>query len=117
METLKLGFIGAGFVANFHAAALKQVRAAELVGVYALKWAEELAEFAKANGLGDCKVYPNVAELCKRCDAVAAFAPNFVRIELVEQIVEAMKAGAELRGIICEKPLGRTVAEAKRVWT
>ncbi len=115
METLKLGFIGAGFVANFHAAALKQVRAAELVGVYALKWAEELAKFAKANGLGDCKVYPNVAELCKRCDAVAVFAPNFVRIELVEQIVEAMKAGAELRGIICEKPLARTVAEGRRL--
>ena len=115
METLKLGFIGAGFVANFHATALKQVRAAELVGVYALKWAEELAKFAKANGLGDCKVYPNVAELCKRCDAVAVFAPNFVRIELVEQIVEAMKAGAELRGIICEKPLARTVAEGRRL--
>jgi len=42
-------------------------------------------------------------------------APNFVRIELVEQIVEAVKAGAELKGLICEKPLGRTVAEAKRL--
>jgi len=115
METLKLGFIGAGFVANFHATALKQVRGVELVGVYALKWAEELAKFAKANGLGDCKVYPNVAELCKNCDAVAVFAPNYVRIELVEQIVEEVKAGAELKGIICEKPLARTVAEGKRL--
>ncbi|MHC4281665.1 MAG: hypothetical protein ACYSWZ_01620 [Planctomycetota bacterium] len=60
MQTLKLGFIGAGFIGNFQATALKQVRGVELVGVYALKGAEKLAKFAKANGLGDCKVYPNV---------------------------------------------------------
>ena len=115
MQTLKLGFIGAGFIGNFQATALKQVRGAELVGVYALKWAGKLAEFAKENGLGDCKVYPNVGELCKNCDVVAVFAPNFARIELVEQIVEAVKAGAELKGIICEKPLARTVAEGKKL--
>jgi len=115
METLKLGFIGAGFIGNFQATAMKQVRGLELVGVYALKWAEKLVEFAQANGLGDCKVYPNVAELCKNCDAVAVFAPNFARIELVEQIVAAAKAGAELKGIICEKPLARTVSEGKKL--
>jgi len=85
------------------------------VGVYALKWADKLVEFAQANGLGDCKVYPNVAELCKNCDVVAVFAPNFARIELVEQIVAAARAGAELKGIICEKPLARTVAEGKKL--
>jgi len=115
METLKLGFIGAGFIGNFQATAMKQVRGLELVGVYALKWADKLVEFAQANGLGDCKVYPNVAELCKNCDAVAVFAPNFARIELVEQIVAAAKAGAELKGIICEKPLARTVSEGKKL--
>ena len=52
METLKLGFIGAGFVANFHATALKQVRGADLAGVYALKGAEELAKSAATYGLG-----------------------------------------------------------------
>ncbi|MHC4281666.1 MAG: Gfo/Idh/MocA family protein [Planctomycetota bacterium] len=46
---------------------------------------------------------------------MAVFAPNFARIELVEQIVDAAKAGAELKGIICEKPLARTVAEGKKV--
>ncbi|MHC4694405.1 MAG: Gfo/Idh/MocA family protein [Planctomycetota bacterium] len=115
MQTLKLGFIGAGFIGNFQAQALKQVRRTELVGVYALKGAEKLAKFAQENNLGDCKVYPDVAELCKNCDAVAVFAPNFARIELVEQIVDAAKAGAELKGIICEKPLARTVAEGKKL--
>ena len=115
MQTLKLGFIGAGFIAKFHAIALTQVRGIELAGIYSLAGAEELAGFAKENGLGDCKVYSTVAELCNNCDAVAIVAPNFARIELAEQIVEAVKAGAPLKGIICEKPLGRTVAEAKRL--
>jgi predicted dehydrogenase len=33
----------------------------------------------------------------------------------MEEIVAAVKAGAELKGVICEKPLGRTVAEARRL--
>lgn len=44
MQTLKLGFIGAGFVANFHAAALKMVRGIELSGAYSLKDAEVLCQ-------------------------------------------------------------------------
>jgi predicted dehydrogenase len=115
MERLKVGFIGAGFIANFHAVAVKMVRGIELAGVYSLKGAEELAASAKENGLGKCKVQPNVAELCKSCDAVAVLAPNLARLEIVEEIVEAVKAGAELKGVICEKPLGRTVAEGKRL--
>ena len=35
-----------------------------------------------------------MAELCKNCDAAAVFAPNFARIELVEQIVAAAEAVA-----------------------
>jgi predicted dehydrogenase len=117
MQRLKVGFIGAGFVANFHATALKMVRGIELAGIYShtLNRAEKLAATAKENELGDCKVYPSIAELCKNCEVVAVLAPNFVRIEIVEQIIEAVKAGAELKGVICEKPLARTVAEAKRL--
>ena len=115
METLKLGFIGAGFIGNFQAQAMKMVRGVELAGVYALTGADKLAQFARDNGLGDCRVYPSVMELCKNSAVVAIFAPNYVRIELTERIVEAVKAGAELKGIICEKPLGRTVAEAQRL--
>ena len=115
METLRIGFIGAGFIAKFQALALTMVRSTELVGVYSLKGADKLAAYAKKNSLGNCKVYKSVAELCKNCDAVAIFAPNYVRVELTEQIIDAVKAGAELKGILCEKPLARTVAEAKRM--
>jgi len=115
METLKLGFIGAGFIAKFQSAALKSVRGLDLTGVYALKGAQELTKFAQDTGIGGCRVCSSVAELCQHCDAVAVFAPNFARLELVEQIVDAVQAGASLEGLICEKPLGRTVAEAKKL--
>lgn len=117
MGNFRLGFIGAGFISRFQARALQGVRGVDLAGVYALKGSKELAAFAKKLGVGDCKVYKSVAELCKNVDAVAIFAPNFARIEIMEQIADAVKAGAALRGIICEKPLGRTVAEAEVLCT
>lgn len=115
MQNLKLGFIGAGFISKFQATALKSIRGAELSGVFAVKGAEELSKFSRDNGVGECKVYSNIAELCMNSDAVAVFAPNFARIDIVQEIVDAVKAGAQLKGIICEKPLGRTVAEAKKL--
>ncbi|MDX9973837.1 MAG: Gfo/Idh/MocA family oxidoreductase [FCB group bacterium] len=115
MERLRLGFIGAGFIAKFQAQALHHVRGIDLVGIHALKGAEELAASVTASGLGECRVYPSVAELCNHCDAVAVFAPNFARVDLVGQVVDAVKKGAALKGIICEKPLGRTVAEARQL--
>ena len=69
----------------------------------------------KANGLGKGVVYSSVAEMAEHVDAIAICAPNFVRVELVEQIVDAVRAGAELKGVICEKPLARNVREARRL--
>lgn len=115
MKTLKLGFIGAGFIARFQALAMKQVRNCELSAIYDHTGASALAEYAKKNGLGDPKLYKTVNDLCNHCDAVALLSPNYTRIEMMEQIVDAVKKGAELKGIICEKPLGRTVAEAEKM--
>ncbi len=115
MATLKLGIIGAGFVAHFHARAIQQVRSIEIAGIYALDRAEDLSEYVRKNNLGEGKVYPSIAELVNHVDAVAIYAPNFVRVELVEQVVDAVKKGAGLKGIVCEKPLGRTVREASRL--
>lgn len=112
MSNFRFGFIGAGFIAKFQASALRFVRGVDLGGVYALKGAEELAAYAKREGLGDCKVAGSIKELCESVDAVAILAPNFARIEIMREIVAAVKGGAKLKGIMCEKPLGRTVAEA-----
>jgi len=109
---LKIGMIGAGFVAAFHERALCSVRSVELAGVYALKGAEDLAKRACADGLGKTKVYKNIAELCQTVDVICIFAPNFARIQMMENIAQAVRAGAKLKGIICEKPLARNLAEA-----
>jgi predicted dehydrogenase len=115
VSTLRIGFIGAGFIARFQAQAMKYVRGVELAGVVSPKSGPKLAKLAKELGIGECKVYDNVKELCKNCDAVAILAPNFVRVEIMGQIVEAVREGATLKGVICEKPLGRTLAEARQL--
>ena len=115
METLKIGIVGAGFVANFHCKAITQVRNMEVAGVTALQGAEALSAFVKENGLGEGTVYPDVGTMAHHVDAVAIYVPNFARVETMEQIVEAVKQGATLKGVICEKPLGRNMMEARRL--
>ena len=109
---LKIGMIGAGFVAGFHARALGSVRGAELAGVCAPKGAEQLAQTARQNGLGNTQVYETTGELCQAVDVVGIFAPNFARVDIMRDIARAVESGAELKGIICEKPLARNLKEA-----
>lgn len=115
MESLRIGFVGSGFIANFMTVAMQQVRRLELTAVYRRGGAKELAASARRKGLGECEVFDTIAEVCRNCDAVAILAPNFARIEIMEEIAEAVRKGAALKGVICEKPLGRTVAEASRL--
>ena len=48
-------------------------------------------------------------------DVVAIFNANSARVEVMEEIAAAVRDGATLRGLICEKPLARNLAEARRV--
>ena len=112
---LKVGIVGAGFIARFQALAMKQIRGLEVTGVTALEGAPALATLAKECGLGEPKVYKNITEMAPHVECIAIYAPNFARIAVMEEIVAAVKAGSKLKGVICEKPLGRTVAEARRL--
>jgi len=109
---LKIGMIGAGFVAGFHERALCSVRDVELTGVCAPLGAEALAKRAQADGLGNTQVFKNTAKLCAAVDVVCIFAPNFARLEIMRNIAKALEGGAEIKGIICEKPLARNLQEA-----
>src|SRR5262249_45806725 len=113
--TMKLGMIGAGFVATFHAIALQQVRGVELTAVLKRRGAEALAHFARQQHLGPAQLYDPIADMATAVDMLAIYAPNDTRVAIMEEIVAAVKAGAALRGVICEKPLGRNVAEARRL--
>jgi len=67
---------------------------------------------ARADGLGNPKVCATTAELCAVADVVCIFAPNFARIQIMRDIAQAVRAGTEIKGIICEKPLARNLTEA-----
>ncbi|MHC4324530.1 MAG: Gfo/Idh/MocA family protein [Planctomycetota bacterium] len=109
---LKIGMIGAGFVAGFHERALCSVRGVELTGICAPEGAETLAERTCEDGLGNAKVYNNVADLCDAVDVVSIFAPNYTRLDIMRNIAKAIENGSKIKGIICEKPLARNLQEA-----
>ena len=115
MSTLRYGFVGGGFITAFQLKALREMRGVEVAGFHAKDPVDHLIAYSKENGLGDAKDYSNVTEMVPDVDVVAIFAPNFARVEIVEEIVEAVKAGAELKGLICEKPFARNMAEGRRI--
>ena len=115
MTGLKLGISGAGFIARFQAVAMRQVRGIEFAGVTQHRRSHEVVKLAKDLGLGEPRIYKSVGEMAKNVDCLAIYSPNFSRISVMEEIVAAVKGGAKLKGVICEKPLGRSVAEARRL--
>jgi predicted dehydrogenase len=115
MNTLRYGIIGGGFVSAFHLRALSQVRGVEVAGLYSRVPPQHLSATVRERGLGEGRIFQSIREMVPHVDVIAIFAPNFVRVAHVEEIVDAVKAGARLKGVICEKPLARNVAEGRRM--
>lgn len=115
MEPLRYGIIGGGFVAGFHLRALESVRGVEVAGITARTPPHALAESARERGLGDTRVFHSVRELAHEVDVVLIGNPNSCRVEVMEELAQATREGAALRGIACEKPLARNLPEARRV--
>jgi len=119
-ERLGIGFIGSGFNTRFHMQAFRGVRDADVLGVWSPnpRNASSAAKFARELDVGDCRAYKSVTDMVAdpAIDAIWLNGHNHARIENVTEIVEAVRSGkGTLRGIACEKPLGRTVSEAKHV--
>ena len=117
---LGIGFIGSGFNARFHMQGFRHVRDADVLGVWSpnAKNAASAATYARELDLGNCKAYASITEMVcdPNIDAIWLNGPNHARIENVEEVCAAVTSGkATLKGIACEKPLGRTVAEAKHI--
>ncbi|HMS02202.1 MAG TPA: Gfo/Idh/MocA family oxidoreductase [Gemmatimonadaceae bacterium] len=117
---LGIGFIGSGFNTRFHMQAFRGVRDADVLGVWSpnAKNAASAARYARDLDVGACKAYKSISAMVAdpTIDAIWLNGPNHARIENVEEIVHAVRSGAgTLKGIACEKPLGRTVAEAKQL--
>ncbi len=117
---LGVGFVGSGFNARFHMLGWRGVRDADVLGVWSpnAKNAASAAELARKLDIGAAKAYKSITAMVAdpAIDALWLTGPNQARIENVEEIVEAIRSGkGTLKGIACEKPLARNVAEAKYI--
>jgi len=117
---LGVGFIGSGFNARFHIQAWQEVRDADVLGVWSPNrdHAESAAALARELDVGEAKAFPSIADMVADpgIEAIWLTGPNQARVENVEEIVSAIEAGrGELKGLACEKPLARNVAEAEQV--
>jgi predicted dehydrogenase len=117
---LGIGIIGSGFNARFHLQAFTAVRDANIVGIWSPNAARaaSAAAMARTLDLGDTRPYRSIAAMVAdpEIDALWLCGPNQARIENVEEIVDTIERGrGTLRGLACEKPLARNVAEAQAV--
>jgi predicted dehydrogenase len=117
---LRIGMIGSGFIARFHLQAMIGVRDVVITGVFSPdeERREDFRRSVDAAGLGPCRSFASVEDLAgsHEIDAVWVVGPNDQRVAHVR----AIAAGAAARhrpllGVASEKPLGRTVAEAREL--
>ncbi|MCE2941215.1 MAG: Gfo/Idh/MocA family protein [Gemmatimonadota bacterium] len=118
--TLRVGFIGSGFNTRFHLMAWRGVRQANVTGIWSpnFRRAADAARFAAELDVGQARAFRSITEMIESgsVDAIWLCGPNHARIENVEEIVSALARGrGTLKGLACEKPLARTVAEARQV--
>ena len=117
---LGVGFVGSGFNTRFHIQAFQAIRDADVRGVWSpnRERSESAAALARELDVGACKAYDSITDMVAdpAIEAIWLSGPNQARVENVEEIVDAIRSGkGTLRGLACEKPLARNVAEAQRV--
>jgi predicted dehydrogenase len=117
---LRIGFVGSGFIARFHLKSFLAVRNVQITGVFSATRTNRraFAEAVNAAELGPCVAYDDLDSLIAApdVDALWILSPNDTRLEVMRALNAAAKAGrSNIRAVACEKPLGRTLAEAKEV--
>ncbi len=109
MKKLNVAFIGVGSIANWaHLPALKEL---ENVNVMAFADIDENALKTTAEKYGVKNTFTDYNKMLEmdEIDAVHVCTPNYVHMQ---PAIDALKAG---KNVICEKPIARTVAEAKKM--
>lgn len=107
-DTVRVGMIGAGFIAEYHLAGLAAAGGAE-VSVLAARTSERAAALARRFGIPDV-VTDYRAVLDRRdVDAVVVATPD----DTHEAI--AVAAAAAGKAILLQKPMARTSAECRRI--
>jgi predicted dehydrogenase len=117
---LRIGFVGAGFMARFHLQSLLGVRNVVVAGVTSARAErrEAFAADADKQGLGPCTAFADLAAMLASgtVDAIWIASPNDTRLAVMREIHAARMAGrTSVYAVACEKPLARTVAEAREM--
>jgi predicted dehydrogenase len=117
---LGVGFVGSGFNARFHMQAFQAVRDADVRGVWSPNpaHADSAAALARNLDIGETRPFASIRDMVAdpSIDALWLTGPNHKRLDNLEEIVQTIEKGqGTLRGIACEKPLARNVAEARRM--
>ncbi len=108
-ETVKIGLIGSGFIADIHAHAVKHfVQNAEVIAV-ASPTPGKAARFAKQRGIP--RAFENYRDMLKlkELDLVNVAVPNDLHCQIT---LDAARAG---KHVAVEKPLCRSLEEADRM--
>lgn len=106
MSKLKVGFLGAGYIAGVHASILARDERVQIAAVH-----DVVKSRAKQVALSvGAKVAHSVAEVLAMCDTIYITTPNTQHTELAILSVE------ERKHVFCEKPMATSIAEAQRVW-
>jgi len=105
MSNLKIGFLGAGYIAGVHASILARDDRVQVAAIYDIskRRAEQLAPSVGHNGAH------SVAEGLAMCDTISITSPNTKHTEL------AVLAAEDRKHIFCEKPMATSIADAERV--
>ena len=119
-QRLRIAFVGSGFIADFHLKSMLGVRNVDVTGVYSRKAAnrQRFADNVAKLGLGDCKAYDRLEAMLQSgdVDAVWIVSPNYTRLDIMRTIHAEVTAGrSAVFAIACEKPLARTIAEAREM--
>jgi len=119
-ERLRVGFVGSGFIAEFHLKAMQGVRNVDVTGVYSRSAdnRERISRRVGELGLGTCRAHESLDSLVTAADvdAIWILSPNDTRLDVMGALHDAVVAGrSKAFAVACEKPLARTVREAREM--
>ena len=119
-QRLRIGVVGSGFIAHFHLRSMVGVRNVDVTGVYSRDAGrrQRFVDAVTRLGMGECRSYATLEAMLQAddIDAVWILSPNDTRLGVMQVIHAEVKAGrSKVFAVACEKPLARTVSEAREM--
>ena len=105
MAKIKIGFLGAGYIASVHAAILARDERVQIAAIHDVV-KERSQQLARPTGAA---IAHSTSEVLAMCDAIYITTPNTKHTELAIVSAEAGKH------VFCEKPMATSLADAGRV--